>query len=127
MMINEKKTKTKIFNNTENYQCTTRLKINNQPIDVINSTKLLGTIISNDLSWDLNTSALVKKANARVELLRKVASFGTGVEDLKTVYIFYIRSLLEQSATVWHTSLKGENTSELEGIQKSAVKVILGT
>ena len=125
-MINEKKTKTMIFNYTENYQCTTRLKINNEPIDVINSTKLLGTIISNDLSWDLNTSALVKKANARMELLRKVASFGTGVEDLKTVYMLYIRSLLEQSATVWHSSLTEENKSDLERVQKSAVKVILG-
>jgi hypothetical protein len=126
MMINEKKTKTMIFNYTENYQCTTRLKINNEPIDVINSTRLLGTIISNDLSWDLNTSALVKKANARMELLRKVASFGTGVEDLKTVYILYIRSLLEQSATVWHSSLTEENKSDLERVQKSAFKLILG-
>ena len=125
-MINEKKTKTMIFNYTENYQCTTRLKINNEPIDVINSTRLLGTIISNDLSWDLNTSALVKKANARMELLRKVASFGTGVEDLKTVYMLYIRSLLEHSATVWHSSLTEENKSDLERVQKSAVKVILG-
>ena len=126
MKINEKKTKTMIFNYTENYQCTTRLKINDVPIDVINSTKLLGTILSSDLSWDLNTSALVKKANARMELLRKVASFGTGVEDLKTVYIVYIRSLLEQSATVWHSSLTEENRSDLERVQKSAVKVILG-
>ena len=126
MMINEKKTKTMIFNYTENYQCMTRLKFNNVPIHVINSTRLLGTILSNDLSWDLNTSALVKKANARMELLRKVASFGTGVEDLRTVYIVYIRSLLEQSATVWHSSLAEENRSDLERVQKSAVKVILG-
>ena len=83
MLINEKKTKTIIFNFTENFQFTTRLKIKDLPIDVIDSTRLLGTIISNDLKWDLNTANIVKKANARMELLRKVASFGTPTEDLK--------------------------------------------
>ena len=83
MLINEKKTKTIISNFTENFQFTTRLKIKDKPIDVIDSTRLLGTIISNDLKWDLNTANIVKKANARMELLRKVASFGTPTEDLK--------------------------------------------
>ena len=82
-----KKTKTMIFNFTDNYKFTTRLQLKNQNVQVINSTKLLGTILSDDLGWDLNTSALVKKGNARMELLRRVASFGTPVEDLKIIYI----------------------------------------
>ena len=89
-----------IFNFTEKYQFTTRLKLKNENVDVINNTRLLGTILSDDLRWDQNTSNIVKKANARMELLRRVASFGTPVEDLKTVYILFIRSILEQSATV---------------------------
>ena len=52
---------------------------------------------------------VVKKANARMELLRKVASFGTPQDDLKTIYILFIRSILEQSATVWHSSLTEDN------------------
>ena len=87
--------------------------------------ELLGTIISNDLKWDLNTANLVKRANARMELLRRVAGFGTPEEDLKTIYILFIRSILEQSATVWHSSLTEDNKNDLERIQKSAVKVIL--
>jgi hypothetical protein len=66
MMINEKKCKTMIFNYTDNYQFTTRLSINNHQLDVIDSTKLL----SNNLKWDLNTANIVKKANARMQLLR---------------------------------------------------------
>ena len=115
-----------IFNYTDNHQFTTRLNINDAPIEVIDSTRLLGTIISSDLKWDLNTANIVKKANARMELLRKVASFGTNPEDLKTIYIVFIRSLLEQSATVWHSSLTKENKSDLERVQKTALKVILG-
>ena len=56
MMINEKKTKTMIFNFTEKYQFTTRLQLKDKNIEVISSTKLLGTILSDDLGWDLNTS-----------------------------------------------------------------------
>jgi hypothetical protein len=125
MVINEKKTKTGIFNFTEKYQFTTRLKLKNENVDVINNTRLLGTILSDDMRWDVNTKNMVKKANARMELLRRVASFGTPVEDLKIVYILFIRSILEQSATVWHSSCTEENSSDLERVQKSAVKVML--
>ena len=81
-----------IFNFTEHFQFTTRLKIKEENIEVIDSTKLLGTVISNNLKWDQNTSAIVKKANARMQLLRKVASFGPPVQDLKDIYIIFIRS-----------------------------------
>ena len=125
MLINEKKTKALIFNFTEKYQFTTRLQLNDQNVEVIDSTKLLGTIVQNDLKWNLNTANIVKKANARMELLRKVASFGTSPDELKNIYILFIRSLLEQSATVWHSSLTEENSSDLERVQKSALRIIL--
>jgi hypothetical protein len=125
MQINEKKTKTMLFNFTDKYQFTTRLQLNNQTVEVIDHTRLLGTVISDDLKWNLNTASIIKKANARMELLRKVASFGASLEDLKTVYILFIRSLLEQSATVWHSSLSQDNIEDLERIQKSACRVML--
>ena len=83
-----------LFNFTENYQFTTRLQLNKQTVEVIDHTRLLGTVISNDLKWNLNTKTIVKKANARMELLKKVAGFGAPIDDLKTVYILFIRSLL---------------------------------
>ena len=60
-----------------------------------------------------------------MELLRRVASFGASKDDLKNIYILYVRSLLEHSCTVWHSSLTGEDISDLERVQKSAMKVIL--
>ena len=65
MLENENKSKTIIFNYTNNYKFTTRLKINDKPLEVIDSKRLLGTIISDDLKWDLNCARIVKKANAR--------------------------------------------------------------
>ena len=118
MQINENKTKNMIFNFTDKYQFSTRLVLNDQNIEVLNSTKLLGTIICDDLKWDLNTSNIVKKSNARMQLLRKVTSFGPSEEDLKDIYFLFVRSLLEQSATVWHSSLTVENREDLERVQK---------
>ena len=125
-MINVKKTKTMLFNFTQKYQFSTRLAIDHENHEVIDSTRLLGTIITNDLRWDLNTAHIVKKSNARMELLRRVASLGTIIEDLKNIYFLFVRSQLEQSAVVWHSSLTEENSSDLERVQKSAVKIMMG-
>ena len=122
MLINKKKTKTMIFNYTHNYKFTTRLRINNEPIDVITSTRLLGTIISDDLKWDLNCANIVKKANARMQLLRKVASFGTNEDELKNIYLLFISSVLEQSATVWHSTLTEDNKNDLERVKKNCTE-----
>ena len=53
-----------------------------------------------------------------------MASFGTSQEDLKIIYILFIRSLLDQSATVWHSSLTDDDTNDLERVQKCAMKII---
>ena len=81
--------------------------------------------MSTDLKWDLNCANIIKKANARMQLLRTVSTFGATFEELKTIYIVFIRSLLEQSATVWHSSLTEDNRNVLERVQKTAMKIIL--
>ena len=126
MILNQKKTKVMIFNFTDNYKFTTRLTMNQENIEVVNKAKLLGVIISDDLKWDENTSYLVKKANARMELLRRVASFTTSIEDKKNIYVLYVRSILEQSSVVWSSSITQDNSDDLERVQKSAVRIILG-
>lgn len=60
-----------------------------------------------------------------MELLRKVASFGAPLEDLKILYYIFVTSQLEQSSTVWHSNLTEENSSDLERVQKAASKIML--
>ena len=61
-----------------------------------------------------------------MELLRKVAGFTTSIEEKKNIYMLYIRSILEQSSVVWHSSLTQDNSDDLERVQKAAGKIILG-
>ena len=50
MMKKKKKSKTMIFNFTKNYQFSTRLKLEGENMETVTDTKLLGTIVSNDLN-----------------------------------------------------------------------------
>ena len=58
-------------------------------------------------------------------ILHKLYSFTVPVSDLLEVYILYIRSVLESSAVVWHSSLTVGQELELERVQKVALKIIL--
>ena len=55
-------------------------------------------------------------------LLKKVASFGTPHEDLEIMYVLIIRSVLDQSATVWHRSLSEENIKDLKDLAELELK-----
>ena len=114
-----------IFNYTQNYQFSTRLHINQEIMETVEETKLLGTIITNDLKWDKNTSHIVKKAYARMKIIRKLIQFNAPKTDLLPVYIVYIKSRLEQSSNVWHSGLSIQNENDLERVQKVACKLIL--
>ena len=126
MKLNVKKTKNIIFNFSKKNQFITQLTVDNENIEVVKETKLLGTYITDDLKWDKNTAEIVKKANKRMQLLYRAASFTSSRLELRKIYLVFIRSILEQSAVVWHSSLTAKNRLALERVQKCAVKVILG-
>ena len=64
MKIIQKKTKTMLFNFTNKFQFMTRLSLNGENVEVVYESKLLGEIISNDLTWTSNTTNIVRKANS---------------------------------------------------------------
>ena len=96
-----------------------------KPLDIVDHTKLLGLIVSNDLSWSRNTLSLIKRANSRMELLRRISSFSAPLKDLVQIYIIYSRSILEQSCVIWHSTLTKEDSDNLESVQKNALRNIL--
>ena len=125
MVINEKKTKSMIINFTNNYQFTTKLLLNNEKVEVVNKMKILGTTITDKLTWDENCSLIIAKVNKRMLLLKKVQSFGATREEMVHLWIVFCRSTLEQSAVVWASSLTQDNKDDLERTQKCFAKLIL--
>ena len=125
MKLNCSKSKYMIFNFTQNYQMCTRLKLENNSLEQVSETRLLGVILDNQLSWQSNTSFIVKKAYKRMAILHKLYEFDVPRNDLLEIYILYIRSVLESSATVWHSSVTQGQENELERVQKVALRIIL--
>ena len=125
MKLNERKTKMMVFNFTNNFQFATRIYIGETLLEIINEMKLLGTIISSDLTWTTNTKTLIKKSYARMQILRKLYGFGVPIQDLVNIYTIYIRSLLEVSCVVWSSSITHQEINSLERIQKVALRIIL--
>ena len=98
------------------------MDLENEVTEMISETKLLGVVINDKLTWDSNTHSLVKRSNARMRLLHKLVEFSIPHEDLVTIYVLYIRSILEQSCQVWHSGLTLDNIMDLERVQKNAFK-----
>ena len=125
MFLNEKKTKAMIINFTTKYQFTARLKLNDTHLEIVDSMKILGTILNNKLDWNQNCKNLVSKVNKRMLLLRKMHSFGASQSEMVHLWVVYCRSVLEQSAVLWQGGLTEENRESLERTQKSFVKLIM--
>ena len=98
--------------------------MNNYLLEQIHKTKLLGVIITDDLSWTKNTSYLIKKAYKRMTILRKLFEFKISVTDLLHIYILYIRSIVKQNCVVWTNSITNDDSNSLERIQKVALRII---
>ena len=57
-------------------------------------------------SWpDYSDLTVVKKAYNRMVLLHNLFDFGLPMTEMINIYILYIRSILESSAVVWHSSI----------------------
>ena len=84
--LNEKKTKNMVFNFSQK-QFVTKMVVNNEKIETVKETMLLGTVITDNLTWDRNCEELIKKPYKRMQLLNCVASFTKNRQDLKHVYL----------------------------------------
>ena len=125
IVLNKSKTKGMIVNYSYKYLFITRLYIENELIELVQEAKLLGTIITSDLSWWENTNYLCKKGYQRMAIIRKLYEFSVPACDLVQIYTLFVRSILEFNSCVWHFNLTQEQSNELERVQKVACKVIL--
>ena len=107
-----------LFNFSSKFKFNTRLKLKGGKLDQVSETKLLGLVIRDDLSWKSNTQLLAKKAYMRMTILKKLVNFNVPLEDLIEIYILYIRSIVEQCAIVWHSSITAGEKYDLERTQK---------
>ena len=125
MVINADKTKEMVIYFGRKPLKTSSIKIDNRDIESVNSAKVLGVIINNQLKLNNHIDYITKKASSRLYFLRLLQRAGVPYPDIFQVYTSIIRSLLEYACEVWHPGLTSGLSEELESIQKRALKIIL--
>ena len=126
MVLNEQKSKYIVFNRAM-ADFNTRLTIDQKVIDQVHEARLLGVIISDDLSFEKNTEDICKKAFARISMITKLKYVGVSVPDLIDIYTLFVHRLLEYCCVSWHISLTQLQSNNIEHVQQTALQVILGT
>ena len=101
------------------------MKLKGQNVEIVDKMKILGTVITNQMSWNENCTLLIKKVNARMQLIRKVWSFGSTTQEMVELWKTFCRSVLEQTCVVWDSGLTNQNIEDLERTQKTFVKLIM--
>ena len=126
MRINYEKTKLMLFNPCTSKDFNPEMTIAGKSIEVVDQTKLLGLVITNDLKWTANTTYLVKKAYKRFWILRRLKQLGATQASLCEVYTKQIRCILELAVPAWNGSLTCKEKVQIERVQKCAFHLILG-
>ena len=124
MRLNAKKCKEMVFDFLQ-YKSTTLspLMIGGAVIDRVQSYKLLGLHISNDLTWNSHCETVYKKAVKRLYGLRVLKKAGMSTGDLVSVYCSIVRSTVEYASPAW-AALPQYLSNMLESVQKQAMRVI---
>lgn len=100
------------------------LTINEIPIDVVDCHKILGTVINSSLKWTDHVNMITKKAAKRLYIIRTLKRSGMTADDLLTIYIALIRSVLEYCCPVWHTNLPLYLSEQVERLQRRVLRII---
>lgn len=100
------------------------VNIKGTDIERVQCAKLLGVIITSDLTWGEHVDNVHNRAAQRLYFLRLLKRAGMPADSMVKVYTAIVRSLTEYACQVWHTGLTAQQSDKLESIQKRALGII---
>ena len=101
------------------------LYMQNVQIQEVSSHKHLGLYFSNDCSWHQHIDYIKQKAWFRIHIMLKL-KFKLDRKSLETIYLTFIRPLLEYGDIIWDNCTQYEK-NELDKIQNEAARITTGT
>ena len=128
MKINVGKTKVMLFNTSRNLDFPPEVQLPHTDsfLDVEEHTRLLGIQISTDLRWYKHTKFIQDRTNSKLWMLRRMKILNIDPDIIVDFYFKEIRSICEMACQVFHSGLTKDQSSNIERIQKRALKLILG-
>ena len=128
MKLNSKKTKCIPFINSKTKDFLPQLSLEQDShIEVIYQLKLVGVVITSQLTWQSHIAYTVTRVNTKIWQLIRFRQLGASREKLKQFYVLKIRSILMFASVCFHHSLTNEQSQMLEIQQKKCLAVILGS
>ncbi len=97
--------------------------IHGEKVQIVQTYKYLGTVFDSQLKFSKNTDSIVKRANQRSHLLRKLNSFDISRNILRTFYQTFIESLLTFSFICWFGGLSVKDKKCLNDIIRVCSKI----
>uniref|UniRef100_A0AAQ4RRB6 Alkylated DNA repair protein AlkB homologue 8 N-terminal domain-containing protein n=1 Tax=Gasterosteus aculeatus aculeatus TaxID=481459 RepID=A0AAQ4RRB6_GASAC len=94
------------------------------PVTIVDSFRFLGSIITQDLKWELNISSITKKAQQRLFFLRQLKKFNLPKTMMVHFYTAIMESILCSSITVWYAAATAKDKGRLQRVIRSAERVI---
>ena len=100
------------------------LKINDEKVEKVDNFKYLGTVLDRGLKFKHHVDFIVKKANQRMYLIRKLKSFSVECPVLEMAYRSLVQSILSFNIVTWYGQIDVKDKARLNRIVNIASKVI---
>ena len=107
---------------TQNLMCPVEINLEN--VEQVDSFKYLGTVIDKKLSFSEHVDLVIKKANKRMYLLRKLKNFSVSSSVLSLVYVSLIQSILSFNIVSWFGHIRVKDRTKLDRVVNLASKII---
>ena len=98
--------------------------INGRHIKRVVSFKLLGVVISLDVTWEAHVSYILSKTSRRIYCILNLRKADVPTHDIVYIYCSVIRSVLEYACFVWHPGLTSKLSKDIERAQKRCLRII---
>ena len=105
-----------------------QLKLQNSDnLEVIYKLKLVGLVVTSDMTWEEYVIYTVGRENKVLCQLIRFKQLGASNDQLLKYYLLKIRSILMFGAVCYHSALTLQQRYQLELQQKRSLAIILGT
>ena len=126
MMLNKKKTKCMPFISSRSKDFMPELRLEEETnLEVIYQLKLVGLVITSDLTWEEHVNYTVERINKTIWQLTRLKNMKAPRSKLIEFYKVKIRSILMFGSVCFHSALTQQQSRLLEAQQKRCLIVIL--
>ena len=119
MVINQKKTQIMCFNFQTSLKFPPIFYVGDSaPLEIVNETKLLGIILTDDLKWNAHVEFMCNKASKKIRQLCRMKILNLEPEILLDFYLKEVRSILEFGVACWNSGVTWKLGKRIERVEK---------